>query len=156
MPSKHTSTRKKTNHSQRRIFLVAAGVSYLILAVLIVEFFVSSNHYLSLQVQDSKTTSESVDVFQAEPGYRFVIVNILIEHKADSPRWFAPVTQSYIKDDAGNQYSMAPYRLNDPFKADVYAPDTPAKGELSYAVPKTAQGLRFCYELDQHKVCRKI
>jgi hypothetical protein len=104
-------------------------------------------HLLSLTVAHARQTSDGVAVFQPEPHHHYVIVDVAIIHHLSDTAWLAPVKESYIADEHGTKYTMAPYALSHPFDARPYAPGATAAGELSYMVADGAQNLRWCYAL---------
>jgi hypothetical protein len=146
----HKSQKKRSN---RRLIAIVA-VSNVLLLTAVACFFVSA-HKQPVSLDITKvSTGPSVSVFQADPGYKFVIFAVTITHHASSPRWITPVTDSYVTDETGTRYGMSPYALAQPFNATVYAPGEKATGELSYQVPQAAQKLQLCIRLDNKTSCQ--
>jgi len=92
--------------------------------------------------------SDGDQAFQPMPDMHFVVVDVNVTHRLDSPKWFSPVLETYIKDELGKKYELSPVVLEKPFDAREYKVNEKATGELSYMVPKNASNLSWCYEVE--------
>jgi hypothetical protein len=100
-----------------------------------------------------KVTNTSYDKKGKQPflpgtGYQFVIVDVAIANNTDQTFNLAPVIQSYLTDEQGNTYQMAPALLDHPLAAGRLADNVSTTGTLSYVVPQNVSRLTFHFNAD--------
>jgi hypothetical protein len=110
---------------------------------------VSTNLY-SVSVRGVRFTQEADPAFRPPADQQVMIVALAVENKSDKPFAFAPSTMTFIRDDAGDQFVMAPSMLmNDPILGGEIGARQSRGGELSFRVPKdlaTATNLKFYFD----------
>lgn len=80
--------------------------------------------------------SQGVGAFVAPEGTQYAIVTITITNMSDTPISVLPANDIYLKDAVGNVAYIAPYALDQPFRAGDVLPSETIKGELSFLVKK--------------------
>ncbi len=171
-PQKKSRFSNKIHQKHREpIAAVSAGILLLVLLIvfgigvfMIRDYVAVTNRVIQTQdneaVKSSQETtpkletsvlnsrySEGDQAFQPMPDMQFVIVDVNVIHRLDSPKWFSPVLETYVKDEAGKKYELSPVILEKPFDAREYKVNEKATGELSYMIPKNASNLSWCYEV---------
>ena len=143
-------TRKKSPGKREFILYTTCMVLSLMLLGFTIFWYTHvyrQSHLLSIKINHASQTDKGIAVFQPEPNTHYVILDVSIVHHLSSAAWEAPVTESYIRDEQGHKYQMAPYALEHPFDARPYTPGATATGQLSYAVTNGAKNLKWCYAL---------
>lgn len=111
---------------------------------------IAQNNDLELKLQSWHLSGGGKD-FKAYPGFRYVVVNVQIQHRHHLPTWLAPSLQSYVMDQSGQQYQLTPDdEITDPLPAKEYKVDEAATGGLAYEVPAGAKQLQWCYDLGRN------
>ena len=80
--------------------------------------------------------------FAAPAGQQYAIVHVTIAHRPDAPIQILPSVDTYLKDDYGTVYYMAPFNVDTPLRAGELLPADTIQGDLSYRV-STGQSLRL-------------
>lgn len=116
--------------------------------------FLDSRHNIRvvddrISIKADKVSYDDVGKYPFLPGkgMQFVIVHITVKNHRDTAFDFAPVLQTYITDNQGGQYFMAPANLKDPINAGKLMPGENRQGSLSYLVPVSARGITFHFQL---------
>jgi hypothetical protein len=84
------------------------------------------------------------------PGtsYQFVIIDVKVSNNTSDMFNLAPVVQSYITDEQGTKYNMAPAIISRPLAAGRLANGVSTNGTLSYVVPLGVKHLTFHFVAD--------
>ncbi len=111
-----------------------------------------TGQHLDTKVLGWKVSTTGDEAFRPKPGYKFVIVDSLVQSRLTKGEWFAPALQSYVQDETGAHYQLSPLLLDKPFDAREYAAGETATGELSYQVPLQSEKLKWCYQTESDAV----
>lgn len=114
--------------------LISAGVAL---------YFIRSSARPVLTVVSSVSYSNGDENYQPGAGRKYAIVDVEVKNPSSLPFDFAPVVQSYLTDEAGNKYYMAPTELKNPIEAGPIQPGETRRGQLSYNVSTKVQSLQF-------------
>jgi hypothetical protein len=79
-------------------------------------------------------------------GNEYYVLGLRIKNLSAKPMQLAPVVQTYLRDQSGTSYQLAPAALENPFAAGPLAPGEERAGQLSYDVQKTATDMRFLFD----------
>lgn len=155
-PARHQLLQRIAHHSKSlRVLALAAIISYALFGIALWVFLKQPPSYAAKVL--SSQSVQGKHIFQPSPGYRYMTLDVRVTQNTGKDMWFTPVTQSYITDQSGDRYEMAPYELSNPFDAHSYHSGEIAEGQLSYQVGAQAKGLKWCYEFhDQTPLCTKL
>lgn len=84
-------------------------------------------------------------------GWKFVIVDVLVENKGQTTREISSALQMYLKDTSGRKYTL---HLGAQTLADAGLPDDElqpgekVRGQIGFQVPETAQELTFVFDAE--------
>ena len=79
-------------------------------------------------------------------GKTYLIVTLYIKNKTNKVLPVYPLTQTYIKDSAGQTYNIGPAIVKQPFLAGDLAAGDQIKGELAYEIPDNLKSPLFYFE----------
>lgn len=79
-------------------------------------------------------------------GKTYLIVTLYVKNKTSKVLPLYPVSQTYIKDEKGQTYSIGPAIVKQPFLAGDLAPGDQIKGELAYEIPTNLTKPLFYFE----------
>lgn len=85
--------------------------------------------------------------FAAPSGSRYAVVSLRVKNVSDTPIYFAPANDTYIKTATGEVHYLTPYALESPFKSGEILPGEQTKGQLSYLVPENTK-MKYYLESD--------
>ena len=160
LKSKLTKTKARGLHATRRHVLIGFGILVLLWAALGIAV---NNRSLQAKLsqlpkQNATTRLESISwsnvgddkaASKALDGYKYIGVDATIRNISQSPIWYAPVLQSYVKDAAGRRYGIEMVVFNKPLPGGQYESNQQASGELGYMVPVKDAVLTWCFESKQ-------
>lgn len=105
-------------------------------------------HYIDVDVESASLDPNGIGPFTPGTGYTYVIVQVEVENYSGELMHLAPVLQTYLTDDAGNRYEMAPDPIPNPLMAGPVANNTKREGALTYNVPTSAHNFTFHFDID--------
>lgn len=107
------------------------------------------NDYIAvMQLKWQDNTPTIPQMYQPPRDYKIIRVTVQLLNLQSKTVWLAPAIESYVIDSNNTRYGMALAQVNHAFVSGEYAPQQAATGDLTYAVPKQASRLDWCYKLD--------
>lgn len=94
------------------------------------------------------TYNEGGEVYIAGTDRHYAVVEIEVKNPTTKLFNLAPVLQTYLTDENGTRYEMAPVELENPIVAGVIQPGETRKGQLSFNVPKDVSVFYFHFVTD--------
>jgi hypothetical protein len=97
------------------------------------------------------TQPAGTNLIKPKGGWKFVIVDVLVENKSQKIREISSALQMYLKDASGRKYT---FHLGAQTLADAGLPDDElqpgekVRGQIGFQVPETAQELTFVFDAE--------
>ena len=105
-----------------------------------------SNNNYDVRIDNVTRGSGEKGSLNPGAGKTYLIITLYVKNKTNKTLPLYPVTQTYIKDSAGQTYSIGPAMVKQPFLAgDLIAGDQ-IKGELAYEIPTNLKSPLFYFE----------
>ncbi|MEO5949686.1 MAG: DUF4352 domain-containing protein [Candidatus Saccharimonas sp.] len=148
--SKSRKSQAATRHRvtrQSMLWFVGATLLAVITGIIIL-WIVRQPASPSMSVISPASYSNGDESYQPGTSRKYVIVEVEVKNPTAQVFHFAPVVQTYLSDDKGNQYDMAPSELANPIAAGSIMPGETKRGQLSYNVPIDVSGLSFHFVTD--------
>ena len=138
---------EKSRNTPGAPWIVGAAFLAIITGILIV-WIVRQHAIPSVSVVSPVSYSNGSESYQPGTSRKYVIIEIEVKNPTTRAFNFAPVVQTYLTDDKGNRYDMAPAELSNPLAAGVILPGETKRGQLSYNVPVDVTKFVFHFVTD--------
>lgn len=98
-----------------------------------------------VEVTNVRYDSVGTEPYLAPPDLKFAIVDLKVKNSSPDIFHFAPVLQTKVIDEAGQEWPMAPATQENPINAGPVSVGTEITGTVSYLVPIDSQTLKFVF-----------
>ncbi|MFO0955718.1 MAG: DUF4352 domain-containing protein [Candidatus Saccharibacteria bacterium] len=84
--------------------------------------------------------------YLAPPGLKFAIATVTITNASSERFDFAPVLQTKVIDEKGQEWPMSPAMMDKPIQAGPFPVNATRTGQLSFLIPADAQKVTFVFD----------
>jgi len=141
-------TKSRSKHVKQGAFWIVGAALLAILTGVIIIWIVRQPAVPSISVVSPVSFSNGNESYMPGTSRKYVVVDVQVKNPTSLEFNFAPVVQTYLSDNSGNRYDMAPSELGNPLAAGVILPGETKRGQLSYNVPVDVTGLVFHFVTD--------
>ncbi|MDB5178912.1 MAG: hypothetical protein JWN01_855 [Patescibacteria group bacterium] len=100
----------------------------------------------ALTVKQTRVDAQGTRPYVPGAGYQYYVADVVLKNTGKEALEAAPAVQMYLRDATGANYAMAPAPLDVPFAAGQLVAGEERAGQVSFAAPQTAVGLRLIFD----------
>lgn len=100
----------------------------------------------TLEVTNVQYDAVGTQPYLAPPGLKFAIATVKVTNGSSDIFNFAPVLQTKVIDELGQEWSMAPATMEKPIQAGPFPSTATRTGTLSFLVPVNSKSVTFVFD----------